>query len=180
MGSFFFLKYSIILLIIETMIICIIQYFLVHVLAPRFRLGSNFEHVYHIEIYGTSGLVCGWMAFLSTQNFEPSIYLIGVMACHPAVAVILCTLISQFLMFSSGFVASAGLISGYLVLLMPFNSNYWSICFFINLLLVLSWKSHWNDLLSRIPTESHSFRFSGVNYQSLGNYSERSMGIYGV
>ena len=167
------------IVITETLIVCSIQYFLVHILAPRFRLGSNFEHIYHIEIYGCSGMLCGWIAFLSTQNFEPSIYLMGILACHPTVAVILCTLLSQFLMLASGFVASAGLISGYLILLMPFDSAYWSICFFMNLFVVVFWKSYWNDHFIQFPTEDR-LRFSGAHYRSLDNYSERSRGLYEV
>ena len=45
-------------MITQTLLICAIQYFLVHVLATRFRLGSSFEHVYQIEIYGCSGITC--------------------------------------------------------------------------------------------------------------------------
>jgi hypothetical protein len=78
---------------------------------------------------------------MSVLRIDSAIYLFGIVALPPLVAPVIFTLISQFLIPSNALMSSVGMVAGYLVLLRPLDSLYWSLCFLSDLFLVLAWKS---------------------------------------
>jgi membrane associated rhomboid family serine protease len=148
-GTFFYFRYSMLLIIFEAFITCLMQYIILTIIGPRLRI--NVENIRSLEVYGSSGLVCGWIAYISTQNFQTSINLFGFISFHPLVAPVVCTLTSQLLMPKvNAFSSTSGMLSGYAILFYPLDTMYWSFCFFLDVFFILAWKSPF----IRIPFES--------------------------
>lgn len=188
LGSLFFARYSLLLLVAQTWL----QYLLHHLfeshVLPALQIPPS-EAFVGEEMLGCSGLVNGWVLFLAAQPFTSTVQVFGVLAMAPTTAPLVVLFTSQVLLpRANGFVPLLGMLSGQLLIMArPLDSLYWSLCFLLNLLLMLAWKSPTLPLFGdnqSLSMAAEGDRWSaldeGVNYESISASAGARRGVFNV
>jgi len=144
-GSFFFLKYSLLLIISESLISFMLIYYirkfaetLTHpILSIQFSMMINFQS------FGCSGLALGWLGFLSLYHGPLSNYrivLFGLLRVSLWYAPLVMIVVYYLFMFRGDLLYNwGGLLSGYLLalgVLQLFPDIYWSVCFIFDVIFI--------------------------------------------
>jgi membrane associated rhomboid family serine protease len=135
-GSWFVLRYSLVMVLAEALL----TFALIHY-SVKLGRGEIMRHIlYNLQSSGCSGVLMGWLAFMSTDHRARPILFLGLTPFHPAIA-ILPSIAANYLFVPMSNVYSnlCGLLSGYFLasgLLQVLPNAYWSACFLFNLLLL--------------------------------------------
>lgn len=136
-GTWFMIKYSLILCLAESlMTYCILRAFSKFIANPILS-----DVLYRLQSFGTSGLVLAWLAFQSVEVMNEasnSIFLLfGFLSIPSSFAPVV--LIGFYYLFSpqnNGVPNSSGMFAGYLLglgFLKVLDSPYWTVCILFNL-----------------------------------------------
>lgn len=141
-GLFFFLRYSILLCIMEGVLTSVlIHYSMKLAMGPIIR-----QTLSNLSTMGSSGLILAWVSFLSVtySPADPGKYfvLFGLFNFHPTVApIIMVAVYYMFLPHTHALSNLTGLTSGYLLaggFLQVLPGFYWSMCFLLNVAFVVA------------------------------------------
>lgn len=129
-GSWFMLRYSIVLMLCEALLsFVLIQY---SIRLNRSELLMNM--LYNLQSMGCSGVVLAWLAFLSTEPEAPPLFFLGMMPMHAGFMILPTVILYYMLAPVSGVYSNlSGLLCGYLLAagaLQLLPDTYWTLCFF--------------------------------------------------
>ena len=140
-GSFYFLKYTIVLMICES----IISLLLLYLLTIIARLTTNpFENT---KFTGSSGFVLAWLTYASIESTTNTLYnntyyyILGLIPIYWLFAPLIMALLIPIIANRHNAVANiSGLLTGYLMytgIIQILPNTYWTICNSINILLFI-------------------------------------------
>ena len=143
-GSLFYLRYSLLLIVSEALISFLIIYY-VRTVA---RVNSQFQIASHtltnVQSLGCSGLILGWLAFLSCIHGplqEGNIIILGFFNVSQWYAPLIMILVYHICLLRGNLLYNwAGLCSGYLLglgLLRILPDFYWSMCFILDVAFIV-------------------------------------------
>lgn len=140
-GSFFFLRYSVLLILSEAIITFVLIYF-------SMRLTNSIgvrQTLTTLNTIGSAGFILAWLSFESIafadEHNPKSVVLLGWLNLHPITApIVMVALYYFFLPATHAYSNLSGLLSGYLLvggLLKILPDIYWSLCFLLDVALVV-------------------------------------------
>lgn len=141
-GVFFFLRYSILLCIME----CVLTFVLIHY-SMKIAMGPVVRQTLsNLSTMGSSGLILAWVSFNSVMHSSAEggkyFVLFGLFNIHPTVApIIMVAIYYMFLPHTHALSNLTGLTSGYLLaggFLQVLPGFYWSLCFLFNVAIVVA------------------------------------------
>lgn len=143
-GSFFYLKYSILMVIFGTFLVL---YLLDWIFKRSYSGDISRNPISSVEIFGSTGLIISWLGFLSIdlvmRKKYLDFYLFGIIPIPISITPIVVLLISQMWSpRSQSLSQSGGLAAGYLLafrLLKILESDYWTYCFFMDVIIICFW-----------------------------------------
>lgn len=142
-GSFFYLRYSLLLIVSEALISFFIIYYARKIADTHPHFSIQFTMMTNFQSFGCSGLALGWLAFLSffhgplTNNH---IILFGLFKVSLWYAPLVMIVIYYLCMLKGNLLYNwGGLLSGYLLALGALRllpDMYWSVCFIADIVFI--------------------------------------------
>lgn len=157
-GVFFYLRYSVLLCLTECALTCILVHYTMRLaFTPVVR-----QTLSNLSTMGSSGLILAWAAFQSITYTpsEPGHYfvLLGIFNIHPTIApLVLVVIYYTFLPHTHALSNLTGLTSGYLLaggLLQVLPGFYWSLCFLLNVAIVVTVSVMYREANASITADS--------------------------
>lgn len=148
-GSLYILKYSVVLVIFETCFVLVAVYF-------TSKLWRNDLNNVNTIYFGSTGILIGWLGFLSIdlqiRSQYTEAYLLGLIPIPLLFAPLVLLLLSQFILPKFQSISQTGsLIAGYLLatgILNIIPNAYLTFCFFMDLLIIIYYYYSINSLQS--------------------------------
>lgn len=139
-GSFFFIRYSLVLIVAENLISLLSIFYIRRAARTNSQLQILSHSMSSLQSFGCSGMVLGWLAFLSFYNghlSENKIMLLGFFHVPIWYSPLIMLLAYHICLLKGNLLYNwAGLCSGYLLaagILRVLPDFYWSICFILDL-----------------------------------------------
>jgi len=143
-GSIYFFKYSIVIILIQNIFTYVmINFTIIYIIQNNLILK---QFISNLNIYGISSLILSWLTYQSINyinNYNQSTMFLffGLISLDPSIAPLIMLSI-YFIFLSKNFFYSHinSILIGYLLVfnvLTILPDNYWTVCFFIDLILIL-------------------------------------------
>lgn len=159
-GTLFYLRYTVLLCLAE----CALTFLLVHYTVRLSFTPVVRQTLSNLGTMGSSGLILAWVAFQSIV-FNPNeaghyFVLLGFVSIHPTVApLVLVVIYYMFLPHTHALSNLTGLTSGYLLaggFLQVLPGFYWSLCFLLNVAIVVTVSVIYREASASIAADSGS------------------------
>ena len=182
-GSFYYLKYTIILMICES----IISLLLLYLLTIIARLTTNpFENT---KFTGSSGFILAWLTYASIESTTNTLYnntyyyILGLIPIYWLFAPLVMALLIPIIANRHNAVANiSGLLTGYLMytgIIQILPNTYWTICNSINILLFIlvnyaNPPTHTTPPRNLLSTQHEVYEILDFGHDSLGSSRSRT------
>jgi hypothetical protein len=145
-GSYFFLKSTLLILIVESCICILVLYLINKYIRPQF---GDAHPLLNININGSSGFVMAWMAYASIVipfHEDPiyrnsSFYLLGMIPLSWSLAIIFVMISSSLISPRESAISNmTGIVTGYMLLakILDVPNTYWLLCLVFNIIALIT------------------------------------------